>query len=660
MLELEILDPGRTAFGPGQLIRPFGNHPQAKVLQHRQQVGDGHRIAELDDFQVHADRDLPDRPVQAHPQGDASSAQRFQVRQILRDVGGFDILFIRKRKCLAVAVGEQQPRGLAALFDQRLAQPVRPGRRGLRDALFDDAQIDFAPALRIGANDDMHAGVIGSGDLYVGLDARAVETGQHDVFDSLPDLRVVAVARYVDETRVETMERVAAREDAHRAPLVEVHYSSRDANEIVDPSLKQLIAGIGFENVLDCFAVVARRVESEVSDDPLDLSSQHRNIPWTAEVGARGPQSKETVLADGSTLRVESLDPDVVEIFAAVDGCDRVGLRNDQQFAIARPGAHVAAQFQDASPFRSVAAGAQEPQAGLLLGHQAILGGAAFQAAVAVAEKDEMPLLHPAEQVACFADLIRRQRRRILVQRCHQLADPRAHGRPVLDDDSHVRECGFDVLLELLDPRRIGLPVDLVQLPRLGMSPVPAELGQTAAAVPPDFDDRMHDQMDGELGPAEDDAHRVDQEGHVVGDDHDQGMRRLEAIAGGVRIEHPHPGLAGHAPRRAHFEVGLRHSRQQLRRAAGEIFLADAAEVGLNESLSQIVSFASVTANSRRGGYLPDESDAGSRNAAQKPAIVLGRSGCMHESYFPFQIDQQRGHETCGFPARHAAVIEGK
>ena len=55
VLELEVLDPGRAALGPGELVGALGDHAQSEVLQasaaRRRSAA---RLAELDDLQMHA------------------------------------------------------------------------------------------------------------------------------------------------------------------------------------------------------------------------------------------------------------------------------------------------------------------------------------------------------------------------------------------------------------------------------------------------------------------------------------------------------------------------------------------------------------------------------------------------------------------------------
>ena len=89
---------------------------------------------------------------------------------------------------------------------QRL-DPLRVGR-------------DLAPG--IGAHQRVQAGERGFGDLHLRLERDPVQLLAQDGFDAHPRLRVVAVARYVDEAREEAPVRIASQEYAHAPPLVEI------------------------------------------------------------------------------------------------------------------------------------------------------------------------------------------------------------------------------------------------------------------------------------------------------------------------------------------------------------------------------------------------------------------------------------------------------
>ena len=276
------------------------------------------------------------------------------------------------------------------------------------------------------------------------LDALSREALARDLLDALADLGVVTVARHVHQTRVEAVVRIAPHEQSHRPPLVEIDHAAHDADEVGDPRLEQLIAQIGLEHVQHRLAVVAGRIQSEVLDDPLDFAPQHRNVARAAVIRGRGPKPEEPVLAVHPAALVEGLDAHVVEQLAAVNGRGRVGLGDDQELRLARAGAHVTAQDADA---RTPAPGPENPETRRRIRHQAVLGATALEPVVAVAEKYEVPPLHPVEEVMRLAHLRRRQRRRIALEPGDDLACPLAHRRPVRDRVAHVGEGRLEIAL---------------------------------------------------------------------------------------------------------------------------------------------------------------------------------------------------------------------
>jgi len=76
-------------------------------------------------------------------------------------------------------------------------------------------------------------------------------------------------------------------------------------------------------------------------DDALDLAAQYRDVARAAEVGGRGPQANEAMLAIDAPGRVESLEADVVEQLTTVHGGGRVRLGQDQQLRLAGARAHI-------------------------------------------------------------------------------------------------------------------------------------------------------------------------------------------------------------------------------------------------------------------------------------------------------------------------------
>src|SRR6185437_575736 len=102
---------------------------------------------------------------------------------------------------------------------------------------------------------------------------------EHDLLDALSHLRVVAVARHIYEAGVEAVIGIAPRQQANGAPLVQIHHTAGDPDQVIDACLEELIARVGLQHVEDGLAVVAVRVEPEILDDAIDLArSEERRV----------------------------------------------------------------------------------------------------------------------------------------------------------------------------------------------------------------------------------------------------------------------------------------------------------------------------------------------------------------------------------------------
>jgi hypothetical protein len=396
---------------------------------------------------------------------------------------------------------------------------------------------------------------------------------------------------------------------------------SYDADEVRYAGLEQLIARVGLEHREHGLAVVARRIEPEMLDHALDLAAQYRNVPRAAEVGGRGPESEEAMLAVDAPAGVEGLDADVVEQLTAMHGGGRVRLGQDQQLRLAPAGAHVTAQHRDARTAAAAACFAQDSESRAHIGHEAVFAAAALETVVTIAEKDEVPRLHPIEQVRRLAHLGRRQRRRIALEATDDLACALAHRHPVADRAAHVGEGRLQVPLQARELRGVGDAIDLVQLPRFRMRrvrAVRADVEQLTAPVAAHHQHRVHDQVHRELGPAEGHAQRVDEKRHVVGDREHERMRRLEAIGLRLRVEDAHQRAARCAAG-AELEMGECCARELSRCALGQVLFRHAVKIGAQETLSQVVAPADPRGDARNA---LDECSALGRDAVEQVVIV--------------------------------------
>ncbi len=187
---------------------------------------------------MHASGHLRAGSVQAQAQRLRLGPQGFQRCDVLEHIARVDVLLVRHRESATVALRGRQPGGLSLALNQHLTQAVCPRRRGLSDALLDRGQIGLAAILRIGAHDDMHARMNGAGDLHLRFDARAPESIEDDLLDPLPYLGAVTISRHVDEAGIEPMEWIAASQQAHGAPLIQIDDPTHDTDEVVHVCLE--------------------------------------------------------------------------------------------------------------------------------------------------------------------------------------------------------------------------------------------------------------------------------------------------------------------------------------------------------------------------------------------------------------------------------------
>jgi hypothetical protein len=151
------------------------------------------------------------------------------------------------------------------------------------------------------------------------------------------------------------------------------------------------------------------------------------------------------------------------------------------------------------------------------------------EAIFAVAEKREMVVFHPLEQrlrLAHLALLAAHPRNAEFGGRVERLA---AHAAPVGGGGTHVTERAFDARLDCGEAARVGLAVDLDELPGFelcaGRRVLKVDACQPSVPVTHDREQRMREQVHRETALGADDPERVDQERHVVRDDHDDRVR---------------------------------------------------------------------------------------------------------------------------------------
>jgi hypothetical protein len=122
------------------------------------------------------------------------------------------------------------------------------------------------------------------------------------------------------------------------------------------------------------------------------------------------------------------------------------------------------------------------------------------------------------------------------------------------------------------------------------------------------------EQVDGEPPLGAHHAERVDQERHVVGDDHDDRVRRGEAVAPRLRVEDANPGPAA-GPHATELELRERGACEVLRGALHEVeFRHAVVEAACKPVRRDRHSAAALAARDR--GDAVDDGLAGGRNSA--------------------------------------------
>src|ERR1700730_1885491 len=112
---------------------------------------------------------------------------------------------------------------------------------GLRDAPLENIRTDVHRFVRQGARHDVNPRKVGLGDLHLRFHADRGESVADDAFDALADLRVVSLAGYVDEARIESPKCVAPQQQTHARPLLQTKDPGDDTDEFGYVCLEQLV-----------------------------------------------------------------------------------------------------------------------------------------------------------------------------------------------------------------------------------------------------------------------------------------------------------------------------------------------------------------------------------------------------------------------------------
>ena len=250
---------------------------------------------------------------------------------------------------------------------------------------------------------------------------------------------------------------------------------------------------------------------------------------------------------------------------------------------------------------------AQQPEPGPRLGHESGAAPGAFDAICAEPEEREMVVLDPFEEGAHLFQLLAIDRRRRRLQIRDVPAQRLAHAAPVLDRSPDVVERGAHLRRHRVEHLLLGLAIGLDADHRLDDGSLAGFVDGTDrndAAVFPAME--PHHGVDHEMArvpaPVQDHAHRVDQEGHVVGDDLDDGMGRLPAVLLDPRVVDPDLRRARRTPP-GEVEVRRRGAVEIARLAFGEVVGRDARVIPGDEGQDEVEVLAAHPLASERRDF---------------------------------------------------------
>jgi hypothetical protein len=579
----EVVHEHRVLAGALDLVGLLVEDLEPEVLEHGQAPRERHRGARTIDAQAQRPVVALHRPVEAHRVG-VARIQALHRGHVAHRGAPARRRPIAHRKRGGVRAPERGRALLAHRLDERCLEVVLPAPARLRDVGLDRAQVEVGGLLGRGAHQHVDARERGLREMHGELHARAAEVALQDLLDLHAHVGVEALARQVDEARVEAAVDVAADEGTGLAPVAQAKDPQRGLVERLLVDLEELVAGVCLEHREQVLVRVAVLAEARALDHVRDLAADERHLARIGGVGRGGVEADEPALAHDLPLGVEALHSDVVEVSRTMDGRARVGLGEHQQPRLARERAKLLGKLTEARRDAAQPGLPQDPEAAARQDPQLVLAVHARELVVAVAEEGEMVVGGPGEERADLRGLLLVEARGGRLELLDDVLHPRAHRLPVLVGGAHVGQHVLDALAEVLELRGVDFAIDLDVDERLGLALVGR--GREGSGLPLGValrpEDRVVEQVQRVALAVHLHGHRVHQERHVVVHGLDHGVRARPAVLVHARVvdaklRRPAGEAAG--------DGEVRHGRpvQVLHVAGGEVLGVDAVVVVRDE-----------------------------------------------------------------------------
>ncbi|MNZ40972.1 hypothetical protein D3C78_585090 [compost metagenome] len=622
--EAVVVDPELAAVLTAQAERVLAVHPQAEVLQDRQQVRQRQRGVGVVDLAVQQRIVLQRRLVETHHQRPLGR-QAEQVAQVDHRQVRFEAFAVARRKTAGEAGQQVGALGLAEAFHHQAGAFVLPAATGLDHLLLEPLRVDLYGLMRIDAQDELHPRQHRLGEPGPELAVAGRQALTQHPLDPQARLGGVDLARHVDQAVAEVPIGIAAQEQAQSVALLDLHDGHRGGAEILDRGLEQIVARQHLEHLLQAAPQVGERIESGALDHLVHLAAYAGNAPRALGIHRGGVQPHEAALAQQLAVGVELAQRHVVRVGRAMHPPRLVGLGERQQTGRAQPGQSL--RRYPALRRRQLVAQAprQSEQRGLVVDDQPAAVGLRLDLELLVAEEGEVVIQQPVEEAAHLGTILDVRRQAGRLQSRQQRVHPRAHRREVGHRQAHLAEH----LAQRLDQHVLlagtGAAVDFQADQRLAAGgfvqrPRREQLEQAALGVAAQAEHTALQAVDGMPAAAQLQLQRVDQEWHVGMQHLQHAVRRLPAIAlvvgaeqvhlGDVRIEAPE-----HTPGRqaATGQIGQASLAQLVERHAGEelpgeqrhLRQACFADLALEQHLQLAVELVPVRCAEKGHGHAP-------------------------------------------------------
>ena len=253
----EVINPSRRCFLSLDLVRTLVNNLHAHSLQHRQHL----RERDGGPDAVDLEPSFPWCRVEGFVQAQRQATVFLESLEAL-DIGHTytrrEILFVGLRKCVQV---DAQHRGgifLAALVNKSIGEVVIPRTRCLDELGLDLFDVDLGKFLtRANPHHEMQPGQHRLRNASRVVDGHALEGIAQDLLHCEPNLRVVTVAREIDEAGRKAPVVVTAHVKPRLASVLHMQYRRSGLDEVFRRCLEELVAWVGLKDLHEVLAAVA-------------------------------------------------------------------------------------------------------------------------------------------------------------------------------------------------------------------------------------------------------------------------------------------------------------------------------------------------------------------------------------------------------------------